>query len=131
MHENDVRNCILPLRKPKDFSIDDVAIHHQHQPLDRAHKLVAALTPTHALWNRQSRERRLHDTGQQRLQALARRARPVVQPAPLFSFAPFERIDLDTTGARKTTSCLRRITLRIESGSERRATFFDLAVGLL
>ncbi len=114
----------------KDFSVDDVTVDHQHQPLDRAHEIVAAIAPAHALRNRQIAERADQHLGQQFGQRLAGLRRTEIEPIALIGFTALELIHLDPAGSGKSKRRARCVAILVKSRRQRRAAFFDYPVGL-
>ena len=119
-----------PGRDAKDLPIDDVHPVHQHHPVHGAHELVVAVRPPHPARHRQPGERSLQHPGQQGRERCAGLGGSIGEPRPLRGFEPHEPIHLDPDRFREAEGGPRRLVVLVERARERRASPFDLAVGL-
>ena len=111
----------------EDFAVDHSVAEQHHQPLGRAHELVAPGGPAHALGNRQVVQRVLHDGRQQLHRWLAGDVLGEAQ----FRAAAVNLGDIHPALAGEAQGGLGRVAVGIEGGLQGRAVEVHAAVGLL
>ncbi len=102
----------------ENLRIDDFVTEQQHHPVHRPDEFLVAVTPAHALGNRQPGERFAHQFGNHPRRVLALANRTKRQPAALFGLELVEFLDLDTTGSGETLCRGCGTTVIVESGTE-------------
>jgi hypothetical protein len=102
----------------------------QHHPMHRSHEFIVAVAPTHPLGDRQGRERGFDDGRNQIGGRRTRLGADMHQPRALIGFLPLQFGDGHAAGAGETFGGLGGLAIRTEGGTQRRATSFELTVGL-
>ncbi len=114
----------------KDFGLNHLRSHHQHDPMDRADKFSRPVAPTHALGNRQAGEGLTHDIGNQipahdALLDLAHR-----DPGPLVGFKGHQVLDRSLCPLEEALKGLARRSIGVEGRCLGRTPALDRQVRL-